>query len=181
MYSSPAFIQIVLFISNVMTVNHQVVTALAENELHAFGEAGLLLGCMKVFWYVLIYLCWLGFYCWKMLISALLSKVEGGEFFSPPVHQAVQLSSLMQRSSTGLELGRHFKWKAYFLCLSVARFVEGIANIAERALKNFRFFSISYLIGKMWLKCPFCYEVVFMGFVIEIDTVLLFVTLRNKM
>lgn len=137
-------------------------TTLAENELHAFWEVGLLLGRMKVFWSVLRDLCWLDFSCWKMLISALLSEVKGGEFFSPPVLQAVQLSSLMQRSSTGFELGRHFKWKTYFLCLSVARFVEGIANIAEQALKNFRFFSISW--WKMWLKCPFCNEVGFYVF-----------------
>lgn len=59
----------------------------------------------------------------------------------------------------------HLKSKATSVCLSIARFVEGITNTAGQALDNFRFFSVSHWIGKMGVKCPSYYETtLFYGF-----------------
>jgi len=107
-----------------------------------------------------------------MLISAFLSE-EGGGFFSPPIPQAVQLSCPMQKGNASFALGIHFKSEATFLCLSIARCVEGVTNTAEQALDNFRFFTVSYLIGKMWVDTlPVMKLSYFMFFVIKVDTVM---------
>lgn len=144
-------------------VNHQIVTTLAENELPAFGEDGLLSGYMKVFFYMLVYIyvlgifpcttC-LGFCCRNMLISAFLSEEEGMLFSTHPPGSPALLSDA--KTVPVLHLACISNQKQ--LCLSIARFVEGITNIAEQAQDNFRLFSVSYLIGKAWVKYPSYYE-----------------------
>lgn len=131
--------------------------------------------CFYICFFIYIFMClfspyatWLGFCCWNMLISAFLPEEAGGGCFSPPIPQAVQLSSLMQKGSTSFALGMRFKSNATFLCSSISRFVEGIANIPEQALDNFGFFSISYGLNAVPIMKLSC----FMFFIIKIDTVL---------
>lgn len=146
-------------------VNHQIVTTLAENELPAFGEDGLVSGYMKVFFYMLVYIYVLVFFpappAWvsdvetcSSVLFFLRRREEGMLFSTHPPGSPALLSDAKMVPVLHLACISNQKQ----LRLSIARFVECITNIAEQALDNFRLFSVSYLIGKAWVKYPSYYE-----------------------